>query len=496
MFTWRRLFRRNSQPLGSEPLSLREQYRVKVQRYLEIVNASNSALRTLARLQADLAEEAYITPAYVQLQSEMALYHTRRAVSGLQEFTRGKARKLLEVFSALEESLRDALSQAIASEIPTLPLPFERHILPRPQLLASGVAYPAAGQEVADQVIIEGVWGLGAAVGEIEERPRQYGVSPGPAISSLDTGAQTSWLTWDPQDGFKREPLPANSRNFAGLQEVELRTVAKYVRLLSAGLPGPPRVSWDLRPDGVVVILRSALSGECAAPSFPKLENSQHLLINRGMKIYPGRALGPALRVDVDRVPDPGKVPDGTVLLADRPALSLAPLLGKAAALVVGAGEAHNHLAFLARAARVPTIFHYGGPRGIAPVPPGAQVGVDASSLLVFISDSETPWPPAEPRSGSAPPVAKKILQGLSPYLFSLETPAEPGRPLGPQECRSLHEILYCIAEARLREMFTLSLRAKVTPKDAVNLVTGRMVPILVIDAGGGLSSQAPPRKL
>jgi len=110
-----------------------------------IVAAGNAALRTLAQLQADLAEDVYITPAYVQLQIEIVLYHTRRAVSGLNEFSKGKDQNLVEIFIAREKYLREALSQALGVEIPTLPLPFERHILPQVELLASGMAYPADG---------------------------------------------------------------------------------------------------------------------------------------------------------------------------------------------------------------------------------------------------------------------------------------------------------------------------------------------------------------
>lgn|GEM_PF-579902 len=492
---WRRLFQRSpSQPPASKPLGLKEQYQRKVQRYMGIVEAGNAALRTLAQLQSDLADGVYITPAYVQLQIEIVLSHTRLAVSVLNEFSKGKDRNLAEILSAREKYLREALSQALGVEIPTLSLPFETQILPQVELLASGTAYPAEGAEVPDQFIIEGVWGFGAAVGEIEARPWKYQVSPGqgPEISLSESGVQASRLTWDLQDGFERKPLPENLQGRSCLEEEELRTITGYVGLLSSALPGPQRVVWALRPDKEIIILRSALIGEPSGPGSPKPEDSRGLLISRGTKIYPGRALGPALRVDVNQVPDPRNVSAGTVILADRPALSLAPLLSKAAALVVGAGEARNHLAFLAREARVPTIFHYGGDGALSLVPPGAWVGVDASSLMVFAADPEKPLSKAEPGPSSRQPVAKKILQGLSPYLFPLAAPVLPDKPLTPETCRSLHEILFCAAAGRLREMNTLSLRARVTPKDAASLVTGRMVPILVIDAGGGLSEQTP----
>ena len=65
-----------------------------------IVEAGNAALRTLAQLQSDLADGVYITPAYVQLQIEIVLSHTRRAVSVLNEFSKGKEQNLVEIFLA------------------------------------------------------------------------------------------------------------------------------------------------------------------------------------------------------------------------------------------------------------------------------------------------------------------------------------------------------------------------------------------------------------
>jgi len=57
--------------------------------------------------------------------------------------------------------------------------------------------------------------------------------------------------------------------------------------------------------------------------------------------------------------------------------------------------------------------------------------------------------------------------------------------------CRSLPALLDAITEARLAEMFCLSLRAQVSKKQAASLVTGRLVPILVVDVDGGLARSA-----
>ncbi len=80
----------------------------------------------------------------------------------------------------------------------------------------------------------------------------------------------------------------------------------------------------------------------------------------------------------------------------------------------------------------------------------------------------------------------------LRPLLFSPETGDAGVDPIPAVACSCFQEILEGITEQRLEEMFCLSLRSQVSKKQAASLVTGRLVPILVIDVGGGLSSPGP----
>ncbi len=79
----------------------------------------------------------------------------------------------------------------------------------------------------------------------------------------------------------------------------------------------------------------------------------------------------------------------------------------------------------------------------------------------------------------------------LRPLLFSAQ-PQDLGAAIPAAVCSCLQEVLDQITEQRLQEMFCLSLRSQVSRKQAASLVTGRLVPILVIDVGGGLSSPGP----
>jgi hypothetical protein len=84
----------------------------------------------------------------------------------------------------------------------------------------------------------------------------------------------------------------------------------------------------------------------------------------------------------------------------------------------------------------------------------------------------------------------------IRPLLFSPQTGDPAAESIPAAACSCLQEVLDNITERRLQEMFCLSLRSQVTKKQAASLVTGRLVPILVIDVGGGLSSPGPTVKL
>ncbi len=87
---------------------------------------------------------------------------------------------------------------------------------------------------------------------------------------------------------------------------------------------------------------------------------------------------------------------------------------------------------------------------------------------------------------------------GLSPATAAaLREVVEAAPPPTPTAAtgaavRTLPALLAALDEARLGEMFCLSLRAKVSKKQGASLVTGRLVPILVVDVDGGLAHPGP----
>ncbi|RLA87888.1 MAG: hypothetical protein DRG58_09615 [Deltaproteobacteria bacterium] len=504
MSIWRRLFQKSNKP-RTIPVSLsrKEQYQRKVQRYLQILAASNRALEIMAQMQAAFGGESYYSPAYVQVSSAAVLRHTGEAIRTLQEFCRDqhKHQELGEIFAILANRINAELPPKFKtdaemeqeSSVASRPiLPFEQQRLASPKLLASGQAYPALESETPEELIIEGIWGWEPAAAEAAREVRRYRVTRDQIreITAPETAMAPAPAASQPEPDHGGESKANNREPQPLLQEAELRLLADYVRQLTDYHQSPQKVEWGLGAQRQIVILRSRPLLSPSPPAAPGLASQARpeLIISGGISIYPGQTVGPALPLKTDQIPDYRDIPAGAVILAAKPSLALAPLLSQAAALVVATGEPYNHLAFRARECRVPTIFNSGMAK--VDIAPGDLLTVDATHLQVYAGRAAFPEP--IPPVGRSTAVAPEMLQRLRPWLFPLTVMDRQDEPLTPAACQSIHDILYYTTAASVDEMFCLSLRGQVTKKDGVSLVTGRLVPILVIDAGEGLSAETP----
>ncbi len=497
MSFWRRLFPKAPKPSTAPALSLGDQFRRKAINYQKILTASDIALALMAQMQAHLEGNGYCSPAYVQLSCAAVLGYTGQAVRILKEFTKQR-QDLGEIFASFAGQINTELQGAVDALGPQsldAALPFDRLILAPTEMLASGAMYPVPGEAGEGEFIIEELWGWGLAVPDAARPPdalkiRKYRLAPGhaPQPAPPETPPQEEWLTYQPEAGLALEPLPSIYQGQSCLTPADLQTLTGYYRMLAACLGGPQRVTWALEANRELVILRTTSPRPDGVSGLPQAD-APGLLSPGAITIYPGLATGPACRVEADRLPEVQDVPVGAVLLADKPTLRLAPLLDRAAALVVDRGAAHNHLAFLARARHLPTIFNSGD--SSHPVPEGRVISIDAGALWLWEGSREAPPPERESPTGPRPMAASPMLERLAPWLFPLNMPALAGESLNPEACRSLHDLLFYISGARIDEMFCLSLKVQPSKQEAVSLVTGQLVPIVIIDAGGGLTVEA-----
>ncbi|MGQ9920824.1 MAG: hypothetical protein ACUVRZ_05785 [Desulfobacca sp.] len=112
------------------------------------------------------------------------------------------------------------------------------------------------------------------------------------------------------------------------------------------------------------------------------------------------------------------------------------------------------------------------------------------ADLSQAYADMSAPLRQAATAKGPQVAVQAETLLAALRQLAAL--PATPAPEPGPSSAyRSLWDLLAAIDAARQDEMFCLSLRAQVSKKQAASLVTGRLVPILVVDVNGGLARAA-----
>jgi pyruvate,water dikinase len=484
---WRRLFKKDqAAQTAARPLSLKEQYQRKVQLYAEILTASNAALEIMAQMQGRLHEKDYYSPAYIKLNCAIVLDQTRRVIQSLKSFTGVRDLEVTGVFDRIADQINEGLNRPLENEFSSGALPFEEQPLAGPQLLASGVAYPSKESDETGTISIKAVRGWWPAVQDGTLRARRYRVAQSQVteLNSPESGPQEQWLTYHPDQGFVMAPLPPEYQEQSCLTETEAQQIADYYRQLEAHYPAIQEVEWGLGPNRNIMLLRSLSHQRPSFQKSPGQQRAQRPLFSQGLTIYPGLASGPAFHINVDRIPDNLTAPARTVLFANKPALSLAPFLDNVAALVVETGEPHSHLAFLVRDRKLPAIFAVG--EGTSHIPEGTVISVDAQRLEVSAGPPELQVPPGL-EIGRAHLLAEELLKRVSPYLFPLSTTSS-GKPPAAGACQSIHDILLYAAAIRKKEMFCFSLHSEIDRKDSVNLVTGRLIPIMVVDAGGGLS--------
>ena len=226
MSLWRRIFKRDQITQAvARPLSLKEQYQRKVQLYSEMLTVSNAALEVMAQMQVRLHEENYFSPAYITLNCAIVLDYTRRVMDLLKRFARNQCLDITEKLARIADHVNEEVTVTLSKESSSPVLPFEKHILSNPELLASGVAYPTREADLTDALSIKAVWGWWPAVQDGMVHARRYRVAHGQVTvyTSPEVSLQEHWLTYHPERGFLMEPVPQGLQEQACLQEDEAK---------------------------------------------------------------------------------------------------------------------------------------------------------------------------------------------------------------------------------------------------------------------------------
>ncbi len=340
--------------------------------------------------------------------------------------------------------------------------------LPMIEARAAGVLYTRdPREEDADRMVVNAVPGLAADM----VRGR--------------TDAET-WLVPRAPDG------PAGAWGAPGcLDAQDLRALADLGLKVERYFGRPQDIEWVLARDGRLhvvqarplrVVDRRVHAGQVAESRPPLLEG--------GITIFPGRAVGPAAVCAGD---DLSGVSEGAILVARQALPEVATVLQRLAGLIAEQGNPAGHAATLLREFGVPALF--GVKDAVTKVQPGRVLSLDATHRQVF---EGALWPDvlervrvrlrhAEAGGRAGGPIAERVL------ALNLTDPLS--RSFRPERCRSVHDMVRYTHERAMRAMFDLGDEAvRRERRRTWRLDSAVPMNLTVLDVGGAVAPQARSR--
>jgi pyruvate, water dikinase len=273
---------------------------------------------------------------------------------------------------------------------------------------------PASG--AADQLVIEGAFGLGEAVVSGSVSPDRYVVSKrGMAIARREVRRKELAIEPVAGGGTATRELEEGEATAPVLDDGEVRRIAELGMRIEEHYGAPQDTEWAIDADGAVWMLQSrpitAAGGEGLAPPQP----ARGAELVRGLGAAPGAASGEA-RI-VSALDGAGKLAEGEVLVTHMTAPDWVPLMRRAAAIVTDSGGMTCHAAIVSRELGIPCVV--GTAEATKVLRDGELVTVDATEGVVregALPERPAAAAAAAPRPAAAPsPVTgTRVLVNLS----------------------------------------------------------------------------------
>jgi len=360
---------------------------------------------------------------------------------------------------------------------------------------ASGVIFSRHPVDpLSDEMLLNGVWGLGAyAVDGIIE-PDTWQIKPGatPTITLRRVAEKHVRLVSD-STGKHEEAVPTHLRSAPCLDDTRILELAAMAARLEAHYHHPQDIEWALDSDGAIMILQSRPM---------RLAHVHHngvstvaikgadLLIEGADVACSGIGVGNA--VLVGELEDLAAFPDNGILVAPHSLPNYALVMNRAKAIVTEAGSVTGHMASLAREFDVPTILNAKNATSI--IRHGQTLTVDAITGRIYAGIVPELMAFRAPRSFriTDSPVHATLRQ-VADQILPLHL-LDPKSPIfRPEACTTLHDVMRFVHELCYTEMFRISDRASDAGTVSFQLKARLPIDLNLIDLGGGLKDADGP---
>jgi pyruvate,water dikinase len=356
----------------------------------------------------------------------------------------------------------------------------------------SGVVYSTSPEADRNTMVINSVWGLGAAIVEGQTDGDFYRVKKSAPfeIAEMRTGAKDSLVALLPNGGTATVATPAEKRNEPSLSPEQAAELVRLALRIEDHFKRPQDIEWAIDRTGEIFILQSRPLKISEGPSrcgtrVPDAPDARLIAQGRGLSVQKGVAAGRVFVLKNEH--DINTVPRGAVLVARRDSSHFVRVMTHVAAIITDIGTPTSHMATLCREFRIPTVVNAGNATQL--LAPGEEITVQVDSEgATFYQGAVRQL--LECAQDDAAKLEDLFEFRKKRYLLRYIAPLNLVDPLRdeftPQACRTMHDILRFIHEKSVAELIESAERVKA---GAVRLELPVPAGIMLIDIGGGLDN-------
>lgn len=431
----------------------------------------------------------------------VALRSSASAEDGVQSF----AGQYLSILGVTRETLTHAFKQVFASLYSPRALTYRLTngyelstfgmamcCLQMIKAKAAGVAYSRHPVNMrSNDVLINGVWGLGEAVADGSALPDQWLVSRATLQLTRETIVDklTKVVLEKDTDGTFAphvQEVEELLRHVPCLTPVQVENIAGAAIRLEHHYQYPQDIEWALDEDERLYFLQTRPMGfdasgdDVRAPELEKLRP----LISQSEVAARGVACGRVTIMDPDE--DMTHFPEGHVLVLTHSSSNATVAMQRACAIVAEVGSLTGHMASVCREYGVPTLIN--APGATMLLEEGQLVTVDALRGRVFEGEIPELLELSIPRAPAVNTPATALMRHMAPHILPLHLIDPRAESFAPANCTSLHDVMRFIHEKSYSEMFLLSDSVTEGKEKAATRFTGPIpIDLYIIDLGGGL---------
>lgn len=358
---------------------------------------------------------------------------------------------------------------------------------------AAGVAFSRHPVDLrSNNVLVQGLWGLGEMVVDGAAPPDQWQVSRANNRIMQETIVRkvSRMVLHSDADGHVEsvvEDVPEVWQDVPCLTHDQVRQIASMALELERHYQYPQDIEWAVDEEDQIILLQTrpihinAATEESAAPALAHMRP----LISGAEVAAKGVGCGPVM------LPQPGEdlthFPEGGVLVLPHSSSDAVVVMRRASAIIAETGSMTGHMASVCREFGVPTLLNIPGITSL--LEPGQIVTVDALTGRIFAGEvPELLALRLAPRPIKADTPTLALLRRVAPHIMPLHLVDPHAAVFAPENCTSLHDIMRFAHEKSYSEMFLLSdIMSEGSMGAASHLICPIPLDLYIIDLGGGL---------